>query len=360
MRIADQNLLSPMIRSGVVLAQRPGFFRALLAGALLLLVVAACAVPPPFDREAVCQRSVLACAPFRMEPNAGRVSDPLLAEISGLAVTRMSNERLWAINDSGGEAALYLLDAQGTYLGKVEVTGATNNDWEELATFTWEGRPHLLIADVGDNANQKPGEIKGKRPFVTLYVVEEPRLEGTRPSLNQRAPVVWRQEFVYEDGPRDCESVAVDMDQQRVLLISKRTSPPVLYELPLGPEHAKVRGVARRVAHVSGLPMPLDKDKLPDTRYGKFSFQNTAFDIASDGRNAVILTYGATWLFERRFDETWAEALARDPRLVATPPLRQAEALAFSPDGGTLYVTSEGIPAPLLRLDRERSIPIPQ
>lgn len=328
--------------------------------ACLLLTLAACVVPPPFDRDTVCSRSVLECAPFQLEPKPGRVSDPLLSEISGLAVTRMSNDRLWAINDSGGEAALYLLDASGNYLGKVEVSGASNNDWEELASFTWEGRPHLLIADVGDNANLRPGELKGQRPYVTLYVVEEPTIDGPRPSLNQRVAVSWRQEFVYEDGPRDCESVAVDPDNQRVLLISKRNNPPMLYELPLGPEHAKARGVARPLAHVTGLPMPLDENKLPDTRYGKYSFQNTGFDIASDGRNAAILTYGATWLFERRFDESWEEAFARDPRLVATPPLRQAEALAFTPDGGTLFVTSEGIPAPMLRLERERSIPIPR
>ncbi len=342
------------------LRRRQGAGLSRTVAALMLLALAACVVPPAFDREEICGRSVLECAPFVLKADQGRVSDPLLAEVSGLTVTRMSDERLWAINDSGGEAALYLIDAQGNYLGKVEVSGAVNNDWEELASFTWEGKPHLLIADVGDNANLQPGEVRGKRPFVTLYIVEEPRIEGNRPSLNQRVAVRWRQEFVYEDGPRDCESVAVDGDNQRVLLMSKRTNPPVLYELPLGPAHGKARGVARRLAHVSGLPMPLDKDKLPDTRYGKYSFQNTAFDIASDGRQAAVLTYGATWLFERRFDESWAEAFARDPRLVATPPLRQAEALAFTPDGGSLYVTSEGIPAPLLRLNRERSIPIPQ
>lgn len=328
-------------------------------GVTLLLALAACVVPPVFDRQTVCSRSVLECAPYELQPGYGRVSDPLLAEISGLTVSRMGDERLWMINDSGGEAALYLVDDRGNYLGKVEVSGAANNDWEELAAFTYEGKPHLLIADVGDNANLAEGETRGHRPYVTLYIVEEPRIEGARPTLNQRVPVRWTQEFVYEDGPRDCESVAVDPDNARVLLMSKRTNPPALYELPLGPEHGKTRGTARKLAYVTGLPMPRDEEKLPDTRYGKYAFQNTAMDIANDGRHAAVLTYGATWLFERRFDETWADAFSRDPALVATPPLRQAEALAFAPDARTLYVTSEGIPAPLLRLVREASIPTP-
>lgn len=334
--------------------------RGWVVAALLPLLLSSCVVPPAFDREAVCSRSVLACAPYILEPGYGRVRDPLLAEISGLAVTRTSDDRLWAINDSGGEAALYMIDRPGNYLGKVMVAGAVNLDWEELATFYFEGRPHILIADVGDNANQHAGETRGTRSHVTLYIVEEPRIDGPRPALNQRVEPSWVQKFVYEDGPRDCESVAVDPDSGKVLLLSKRTNPPALYELPLGPQYADTRQVARRVADVTGLPMPLDKEKLPNNRYGKYAFQNTAMDISSDGRQAVVLTYGATWLFERAFDESWAEAFARDPRLVATPFLNQAEALAFTPDARNLYVTSEGIPAPVLRLVRESRMPIPK
>jgi len=325
--------------------------RALLATGVVL-VIAACAGSPAFDRAAVCSRSVLECAPFVLDGRAGRIEDPLLSEASGLAVSRSSDQRLWTINDSGGEAALYMVNERGRYLGRVEVTGAANFDWEELATFSYEGRPHLLIADVGDNP--------GQRLSVTLYIVEEPAFDGPRPPLNARVPVRWIQEFVYEDGPRDCESVAVDPDTGKVLLISKRTEPPVLYELPLGPEYAGQRLVARRIASVTGLPVPMDKEKLPNNRFGKFSFQNTALDISSDGRSAAILTYGATWLFERNFDEDWASAFARDPKLIATPFMVQAESLAFTPDGRSLFITSEGTPAPFMRLRREESISIPQ
>ena len=332
--------------------------RNLVATAVLFL--AACVVPPAFDREAICSRSVMACAPYDLEAQNGRITEPLLAEVSGLAVTRWSDDRLWAINDSGGDAALYLLDGRGVYLGKVEVSGATNVDWEELATFYYEGRPHIVIADIGDNANQRDGETVGKRSFVTLYIVEEPRIKGARPALNQRVAVSWSQQFVYEDGPRDCESIAVDPDSGKLLLISKRTNPPILYELPLGPDLEGQKLVAKRVDYVDGLPIPRDKEKLPDNRYGKYSFQNTAMDISSDGRQAAVLTYGATWLFKRQPGESWAEVFARDPMLVATPFLAQAEALAFTPDGRSLYVTSEGIPAPMLRLQRQETLPIPQ
>lgn len=326
---------------------------------LPLLLFTACVLPPAFDREAVCSRSVLQCAPYALATDYGRIAEPRLDEISGLAVTRWSDDRLWAINDSGGKAELYLIEGNGNYLGSVEVSAATNLDWEELATFYFEGRPHIVIADTGDNANMSHGDTRGKRSFVTLYIVEEPVIQGARPTLNQRVTVRWSQQFVFEDGPRDVESIAVDPDSGKLLLVSKRASPPMLYELPLGPEFAGQRSVARRVAPVDGLPIPRDKEKLPDNRYGKYSFQNTAMDISSDGRQAAVLTYGAAWLFQRNADETWAQAFARDPELIATPFMAQAEALAFTPDGNTLYVTSEGIPAPLLRLQREQDVPIP-
>jgi hypothetical protein len=47
--------------------------------------------------------------------------------------------------------------------------------------------------------------------------------------------VAWRVRFRFEDGPRDCEAMAVDPEQPRALLLSKRTEPPVLYELTLLP-----------------------------------------------------------------------------------------------------------------------------
>jgi hypothetical protein len=74
-------------------------------------------------------------------------------------------------------------------------------------------------------------------------------------------------------------------------------------------------------------------------------------DVSPDGSTAVVLTYKNGYIFQRMAGEDWAQAFKKIPQLIRLPRLRQAEALCFAADGRTLFVTSEKIPAPLLRLD---------
>ena len=74
-------------------------------------------------------------------------------------------------------------------------------------------------------------------------------------------------------------------------------------------------------------------------------------DIAADGTRAVVFNYKAAFLFDRDPGESWSSAFARLPRRVVLPRLSALEAGAFGLDGQTLYVTSENLPAPIVRLD---------
>src|SRR5688500_16509896 len=57
---------------------------------------------------------------------------PELPEGSGLAASRRTEGRFWSHNDSG-DAVLFALDAQGQVTGRVQVTGASVQDWEAVA-----------------------------------------------------------------------------------------------------------------------------------------------------------------------------------------------------------------------------------
>ena len=92
-----------------------------------------------------------------------------------------------------------------------------------------------------------------------------------------------------------------------------------------------------------------------------WSWQPTAMDFSRDGRHAVILTYDAIYLYRRDDGQTWYQALNREPLGLSIRPLREAESLAFSADGRSLYLTTEGSNPPLIRIDiakaLERTIP---
>jgi hypothetical protein len=137
------------------------------------------------------------------------------------------------LSDSGNDPVLVAVAPSSSGQEVVVVEGVINHDWEDLASFEQDGRAWLLVADTGDNFSL--------RSEVSLILVPEPG-RGER----QVAPArVIR--FRYEDGPRDCEAMAIDATRQRVLLADKGRHPVGLYELSIAGPDTGVR-VARHLA----------------------------------------------------------------------------------------------------------------
>ena len=63
-----------------------------------------------------------------------------LSEVSGLALAKGEPLRLWAHNDSGDAARLFLVSSAGELLMEVELEGASHTDWEDLCGFEREGK----------------------------------------------------------------------------------------------------------------------------------------------------------------------------------------------------------------------------
>lgn len=75
--------------------------------------------------------------------------DPALDECSGLV--SLGPNRFLAINDSGNDALIFVIDSTGKSLQQIPVAEIPNIDWESLAYF--QGR--LYIADIGNNRNRR-------------------------------------------------------------------------------------------------------------------------------------------------------------------------------------------------------------
>jgi len=275
----------------------------------------------------------------------GHLQAAELVEASGLAVSRRHPDLLWALNDSGNKPLLFALDASGADLGQVTLVGTKNRDWEDLASFTWRGEPWLLVADVGDN--------RGQRDRVVLYALPEPQADN-HGHFNGEVQPAWSLTFIYPDGPRDCEAVAVDETAGRILLLSKRSNPPMLYSLPLGPPAGNHPQMVTVIGPVAAIPPPSSFDLL--LPYGQFRSQPTSMDLATNGRELLVLTYRHAYLYRRSQDQDWVAAVAEQPQTIVLPDLStlvQREAACFSADGQGLFVTGEGAGAALLRLERQ-------
>ncbi len=175
---------------------------------------------------------------------AGIVTDPALGELSGLAPSRSARDRYWAINDGGNGNHLLLVDGRGRVLRKLSVDGVENTDWEDLASFRWQGKNWLLIADTGDNA--------GERESVVLWLLPEPAHASSSTSAGPASALRLR----YPDEPHDVEAMTVDADDGAVYLLTKRTVPPVLYRVPLAAAGQSATVTAERVGTLDAIPQP--------------------------------------------------------------------------------------------------------
>jgi len=300
----------------------------------------------------VTEPTPLRAAPFGAARVVGSLRDPELVEVSGLAGSRRGASLLWAVNDGGNPLRLYAIATDGERLAAfdLDVEDPGDTDWEDLASFRWRDTAYLLVADVGDN--------RSWRRSVRLWLVEEPVVavadaaSGTSPG---RVVPIRGGNLAFSDGPRDCEAVAVDETTGTLLLISKRTAPPVLYaaDLTAWLDGVGAPGVAQPLGPVA-IPPPSPGEA--DSWLPSWLHMPTALDLAPDGTAAFVLSYAAGWHFLRAPGESWAEALARSPTRLPLPALALAEAAAFQ--GESLYVTSEvdrlGLfrwPAPLVRFD---------
>ena len=268
---------------------------------------------------------------------AGRLEDSRIREASGIARSQREPGVLWVINDSGAKEFLYAIDASGASLGRTELKKSSNKDWEDLASFELDGKPYLMVADIGDN----DGRHKSRR----LYFLKEP--EAGKKSTT----VDWEVSFRYPDGPRDAEAAAVDIDNERVLILSKRDIPPALYELPLRTDDDDEKVTARWLGTIAGLPHPSRQDVEFAPRTKDWHWQPSAMDISKDNRAAVILTYRAAYYFLRRPGQDWYDAFNMEPIRIGLGNFVNAEAVAFADDHRTVVVTGENRNALLLRVD---------
>lgn len=275
---------------------------------------------------------------------AGELGAPPKLETSGLAVSRRNPGVLWTHDDSGGASALYAVKATGPKIAVLHIKGAKNEDWEDLASYELDGKSWLLIADTGDN--------DAKRATVMLHVVEEPALEVSKSTADMSARPARTIRLRYEDGPRDCESVAVDVAGRAVYLLTKREDVKRLYRVELEPKDSNAVSVARHMGLVAQLPQPTAAQRGIKGYLGRRRAEVTAMDFTADGTAAVVLTYGDLWLFTRRAPESWAETFARAPVALPGHGLIQAEAACFSSDGRQIYVAAESDRS-LLRYDRK-------
>lgn len=299
-----------------------GFARIAILGTVLLFVTG---VPAGMDccfgleQGSMVSGSILEYGPPR---EVCKLKDSEINESSGLAASIRYPGAFWTHNDSGDASRIFLFNKNCETLATVRIKGATAIDWEDIASFKMGGDGYVVIADTGNNTSM--------RQLWTLYIVREPEIseDGDKGSSVIEVTPEWTIPFSYEDGPHDCEAVAVDATEGMIYLTSKDVSGGRIYSLAIPANTANQANIAKAIASLN-------------LRYV------TAMDISADGKHAIVLTYKDGYAFDRQKEESWAQAFARAAREIKMPARKQGESVCFGADGKTLYLTSENPFQPL-------------
>ncbi|WP_354698738.1 PE-PGRS family protein [Paraconexibacter sp. AEG42_29] len=261
------------------------------------------------------------CRPGR-PVTLGRLRDPALDELSGLARSRRNPSVLFANEDSGAAPVLTVARTDGTVLGTVSVTGAEAVDWEDIASGRGpDDRAVLFVADIGDNA--------AARSSVQVYRLAEPGPAGGATGLATRL------DLRYPDGPHDAEALLADPLRRELVIVTKALGGGRAYTVP-----ASVAG-----GDATAGTTTLRRGPAIDLGWV------TAGDVSGDGRVVALRTYTSLAVWQRQGREPLATTLARSPTCRADVDLAgegQGESLALDRSGRTALTAPEGA-APLLR-----------
>ena len=306
---------------------RHHYFAVLFSTASLLFVYGT--HPSPRAWGSLCQE-----AEVQLESKELAVlKDREINESSGLILSQRNPDCFWTHNDSGDKPRLFLIHRDGRTIARVKIEGAMAIDWEDITMATINGSPKLIVGDIGGNAQ--------KRDHVTLYVIPEP--EFSFDAKKPLAPIVSTAnveatiEVTFAGGVTNYEGLAVDTNAQSIVIFEKALLGARVYSLPLPSLSKKTL-------------------KVQATQIGQTSVPYAcACDISKDSRSMVVNTYLVGFLYVRRTDangalEEWSETFQREPVSFPLPKLRQTEAVCFSADGKSIFLTSEQTPTPLVEL----------
>jgi hypothetical protein len=199
------------------------------------------------------------------------------------------------------------VNSRGDTVAVYTLAGATNVDWEDMASGTdANGHQVLYLADIGDNDR--------RRSEIDVYRVPEPR--------GPSADVPWvRYRFAYTDGPHDAETLLVDPRTSRVYIATKSLlGDGELYAAPA-------------LLSTAGLNLLSPVRSVPAL--------TTSGDFSPDGSRIVLLTYLSAY---------WAAGSQGGWHQFSVPLQQQDEAICFTRDGSSVLVGSEGLHSKVYRV----------
>jgi hypothetical protein len=236
-----------------------------------------------------------------------------LKEISGIAASVANPKHLWAHNDAGNKAEIYLLDEGLNVKMTCKLSGIENRDWEDIAVGPGPdpNKSYVYVGDIGDN------DAEHRDKYVYRIVEPELNKNGADAIISNFDKIVFR----LDGAIKDTETLLLDPKTKNLYVVTKRENPVYLYELRY----------------------PYDKEL--NTAQKMFALSMTRIvggDFSSDGKEILLKNDGSVFYWTGSSAESVIEKMKTAPAL--TVPYEkepQGEAIAWASDGSGFYTLSE-------------------
>lgn len=255
--------------------------------------------------------------PFSVDAQAkklGKVTDPVLSEISGITTSANQRGYFWVHNDSGDKSQIYLIDSTARLQVTVKLGCVKLIDCEDISRVTYRDSSYLLLADMGNNVKN--------REELSLYLFPELQIDFKSKEITIPANRIKTIRFKYADKRRDAEAIFVDQQNQEVYIVSKRDFKSTVFSFPLA-DFGKKEVISLQ-----------PKMTLP------FTFATSA-DMSLDGKHIIIKNLTEIFFWERNLNDSVLETLAKPYKNIPYIVEPQGEAICFDPTASYFYTISE-------------------
>lgn len=237
---------------------------------------------------------------YRNKSNITKVGklDYRINESSGLI--KAAENTYWTHNDSGGTNKLFKINNEGKVIDSLEVLGAQNIDWEELAK---DDKGNIYIGDFGNNRNN--------RKDLVIYKVNGTKTEEIRFNYKDQS------EFPALKKNFDCEAFFWFKGQLHLFTKSREKENPVTKHYIL-PDLKGTYSIS------------------PQNEF-KIEQQVTAADISPDQQSFVLLTYGKLLFFGIENETIGFEK----PLACIKTKRKQTEAVIFDTNQSILFTNEQ-------------------
>ncbi len=236
-----------------------------------------------------------------------------LKEVSDLAASVNNPGMLWAHNDSGNGADVYLVDKNLKIQLTCKLKNADNRDWEDMAVGPGPDpdKTYIYMGDIGDN--------NARYPYKYIYRFEEPVLKPGEEELEITAFDTIC--FQLPDRKKDTETLFIDPQSRDLYIVSKREKPVVLYTLRYP------YSTSDTLTAESVMTLPLK--------------EIVAGDFSADGKNILLKNYEHIYWWAVPEYKPVTAIFQEQPKEVPYKEEYQGESIAWARDGSGFYTISE-------------------